>query len=131
MHRGLAMYHFKSFSRCAALILMIAACCNTASAQNNLNCYNPTMPPMDVIAACDQVINNDASDAQAHQARGAAYFKMGDYDRAIADFSRSINIDPKYIKAFYNRGLAWEKKGNLDSALTDFRYFVDVDTTGF
>ena len=66
------------------------------------------MPPMDVIAACDQNIASDSRDAQVYQARGAAWYRIGDYDRAIADFTQSINIDPKYIRAFYSRGVFTE-----------------------
>jgi tetratricopeptide (TPR) repeat protein len=111
----------------ALLISAIASVCDAAYAQKNSNCFIPTMPPLDVIAACDQNIASDPVDAQVYQARGAAWYRQGDYDHAIADFSKSISIDSKYIRAFYNRGLAWEKKGKLDEALTDFRYFADLD----
>jgi tetratricopeptide (TPR) repeat protein len=111
----------------AFLILAITCVSGVAFAQKNLNCFNPAMPPMDVIAACNQNLANDSKDAQVYQARGAAWYRTGDYDRAIADYTQSINIDPKYIRAFFNRGLAWEKKGNLDNALTDFKYFADLD----
>ena len=109
------------------LILAITSVCDDAFAQKNLNCFNPTMPPTDVIAACDQNIAFDPRDAQVYQARGAAWYRLGDYDHAISDFTQSINIDPKYIRAFFNRGLAWEKKGKLDEALIDFKYFADLD----
>jgi Caspase domain/TPR repeat len=111
------------------LILVITSVGEAGFAQQNSNCFNSAMPPMDIIAACDQNIAADSRGAQDYQARGAAWYRMGDYDRAIADFTQSINIDSKYIRAFYNRGLAWEKKGNLDNALTDFKYFVGLDPT--
>jgi tetratricopeptide (TPR) repeat protein len=82
-------------------------------AQKNFNCFSSSMPPMDVMAACDQNIASDPNDAQVYQARGIAWYRMGDYDRAIADLTQSIKFDPKYIRAFYNRGLAWEKKGRV------------------
>jgi hypothetical protein len=109
------------------LILAITSVSDAAFAQKNFNCFSPTMPPLDVIGACDQNIASDPVDAQVYQARGAAWQKLGDYDRAIADYSKSISIDPKYIRAFYNRGVAWEKRGKLDNALADFRYFADLD----
>src|SRR6266852_8741817 len=89
----------------AFLILAITSICDASFAQKNLNCFSPSMPPMDVIAACDQNIASDSRDAQVYQARGAAWYRIGDYDHAIADFSRSINIDQKYVRAFYDRGL--------------------------
>lgn len=98
-----------------------------AFAQSNSNCFNAAMPPMDIIATCNQVIAADPRHAQAHLSRGAAWYKLRDYDRAISDFSQAINIDPKYVRAFYSRGLAWEKKGKLDNALADFKYFASLD----
>jgi tetratricopeptide (TPR) repeat protein len=111
----------------AFLILAVISVYDAALAQKNLNCFNPSMPPVDVIAACDQNLASDPNDAQVYQARGAAWYRIGDYDHAVADFSQSIKIDPKYIRAFYSRGLAWEGKGNLDNALTDFKYFATLD----
>jgi predicted aspartyl protease len=52
---------------------------------------------------------------------------MGQYDRAIADYSMSLAIDQKYIRAYYYRGLAWEAEGRLQNALKDFRTIVDLD----
>jgi tetratricopeptide (TPR) repeat protein len=98
-----------------------------AFAQKNPNCFNPTLPPMDVIVACNENIASDSRDAQVYQARGLAWYRIGDYDRAIADLTQAISIDPKYIRAFYNRGLALEKKGKLDDALTDLKYFAGLD----
>jgi tetratricopeptide (TPR) repeat protein len=111
----------------ALLISAMTSAFAPAFAQKNSNCFNATMPPMDVIAACDQNIASDPRDAQVYQARGAAWYRLADYDRAIADFSQSISIDPKYIRAFYNRALAAEKKGKLDDALADLKYFSDLD----
>ena len=64
-----------------------------------------------------------------YQARGLAWYRLNNFDHAIADFSQSINIDAKYIRAFYNRGVAWERKGKLDEALADYKYFADLDPT--
>jgi tetratricopeptide (TPR) repeat protein len=109
------------------LIFAVSWVSNDAFAQANSNCFSTTMPPTDIITACDQVIQADAGHAQALQSRGAAWFKLREYDRAIGDFSQAINIDPKYIRAFYGRALAWEKKGKLDNALADLRYFANLD----
>jgi tetratricopeptide (TPR) repeat protein len=107
--------------------VLIIAVGQLAFAQSNPNCFNADMPPRDIIAACNQVIDADARHAQAHLSRGTAWYKLRDYDRAISDFSLSIGIDPKYVTAFYNRGLAFEKKGKLQDALADFIYFAQLD----
>jgi tetratricopeptide (TPR) repeat protein len=117
-----------SFSRSAVfLVLAIISSCNAAFAQKNANCFNAAMPPVDIISACDQNLASDPRDAQVYQARGVAWYRLNNYDQAIADFSQSINIDAKYIRAFYNRGLAWEKKGKLEEALKDYKYFANLD----
>ena len=109
------------------LIIAVSWISSAAFAQSNSNSFNATMPPMDIISACNQVIDADAGHAQAHLSRGAAWYKLRDYDRAISDFSQAINIDPKYVGAFYGRGLAFEKKGKLEDALADFIYFAKLD----
>src|SRR6476661_9678365 len=110
------------------LILAITFICDAAFAQNS-NCFRPTMPPMDVIAACDAIIDTEPRAAQAHQARGIAWYRMGNCDEAIDDFNQSIAFDPNYIRAFFNRALAWEQKGKLDDALADLKYFIELDSS--
>ena len=56
---------------------------------------------------------------------------MGEFDRAIGDYTNSIDIDPKYIRAYYNRALAWEAKGLYEEALDDLQLFVSLDPTSF
>lgn len=51
----------------------------------------------------------------------------GDYDRAIADYTKAIEIDPKYVWAYYNRSLAWYKKGNYDKAIADNTKVIEID----
>jgi tetratricopeptide (TPR) repeat protein len=109
------------------LILAVSWTSSVAFAQSNSNCFNATMPPMDIISACNQIIDADVRHAQAHLSRGSAWYKLRDYDRAISDFSLTIGIDPKYVRAFYGRGLAFEKKGKLQDALADFKYFSQLD----
>ena len=100
---------------------------NPAVAQDSrIVCFSNSSPDA-VIPACDDLIDIDPSHAQAYQARGTAWYKVGDYERAIADYSASLTIDPKYIRAYYNRGLAWEAEGNLQNALKDLRTFENLD----
>ena len=48
-----------------------------------------------------------------------SFYNKGDYDAAIADYSRAIEIDPNYAFAYYNRGLAYRRIGNDDAADAD------------
>jgi len=111
----------------AFLLLPTVSVGQIAFAQSNPNCFNATMPPRDIISACNQVIADDTRHAQAHLSRGWAWYELRDYDRAISDYGQAIGIDPQYVYAFYYRGLALEKKGKLQDALADLLYFAKSD----
>ena len=107
---------------------VVAMCCiNHAVAQDSRLCFIADVPPASVIPACNSIIAADPNHAQAYQSRGYALYQMGQYDRAIADYSMSLAIDQKYIRAYYYRGLAWEAEGRLQNALKDFRTIVNLD----
>jgi tetratricopeptide (TPR) repeat protein len=56
----------------------------------------------------------------AHNHRGLAYGKLGEYERAIEDFDETIRLDPQNANAYHNRGLAYEKLGQQKLADRDF-----------
>ena len=42
---------------------------------------------------------------------------MGEYDRAISDFDKTIEMNPNYAQAYLNRGITYMRKGMLENAL--------------
>jgi tetratricopeptide (TPR) repeat protein len=44
--------------------------------------------------------------ARKHFNQGVANYNSGDYEQAIADYSKAIEFDPNYALAYYNRGHA-------------------------
>ncbi|MGB6481894.1 MAG: tetratricopeptide repeat protein [Candidatus Acidiferrales bacterium] len=56
--------------------------------------------------------------------RGWAYYRTGDYDKALQDFNQAIQLKPDYAYAFNNRGLVYSKQGNYDRAIEDFNQAV-------
>ena len=52
--------------------------------------------------------------------RAQFYFRNGDYDRAIEDFSAFIHKYPDSDKGFNERGLSYAKKGEYDRAIADY-----------
>jgi hypothetical protein len=116
-----------SGSLATPILLAFVCVSQLAFAQSNPSCFSAEMPPIDVIEACSRIIHADPNHSQAYQSRGTAWYRIGEYDHAIDDFTQAIAIDPKYVRAFYNRGLAWEKKGKLDNALSDLSYFANID----
>jgi tetratricopeptide (TPR) repeat protein len=53
--------------------------------------------------------------------------QVGDYDRAIADFTRAIEIDPKRTDAHVHRGFAYDALGREEDAIADFRRALALD----
>ncbi len=111
------------------LSLLLSLDC--AAAQDKVICFNPASPPAAIVEACTALIEADPLTAQGYQARGVAWYRLGEFDHAIADYTSSIDIDPKYIRAYYNRALAWEARGDNEEALDDLRLFVSLDSTSF
>ena len=52
--------------------------------------------------------------------RALAYSQKGDYEKAIADYSKAIRLKPDDAMAYYNRGLTYDRKGDYDRAIADF-----------
>lgn len=76
------------------------------------------------IGACTAIIEADtetnANLALAYGNRGAAYFKKGQYDKAIQDCSEAIRLQPNYASALGNRGSAYYNQGEYDKAIQDY-----------
>ncbi|MCH8832028.1 MAG: tetratricopeptide repeat protein, partial [Chloroflexi bacterium] len=63
---------------------------------------------------------------QAHQS-GLAYHILGQYDKAIADFNRSIQLQPNIndtAQTYVDRGLAYIGLGQYRSAIQDFDFAI-------
>jgi tetratricopeptide (TPR) repeat protein len=87
--------------------------------------------PTPVIAACSRLLARDSIDGvlrrDAFRSRGVAYYRRGDYDRALADLAESIRLAPDvaglygdqaniyYFKHDYSRAIAgYDKALKLD-----------------
>jgi tetratricopeptide (TPR) repeat protein len=68
-----------------------------------------------------------STDASAYYRSGIEYYKKGDYDRAIADFSQAIRLDPNYAFAYYNRGVTYKTKGDADRAIEDYTQAIRIN----
>ena len=54
-----------------------------------------------------EAIRRDPQDAYAYACRGAAYGRVGEYDKEIADCNEAVRLDPRFTVAYNNRGMAF------------------------
>ena len=117
---------------CACLLLGTATASLGQSMQEHLTkCMSAD--PDTRIAACTAIIQAPVANlmaglhvgkasenlSAAYNNRGDAYYKKGDYDRAIPDFSEAIRLSPSF--GYYReRGIAYIGKGDYDQAIQDF-----------
>lgn len=67
----------------------------------------------------NHVIAEEPGAPLAYVNRGMIFYKMGQIDRAIEDFSMAIVLDPRGSEAYLNRGMLYGKTGRIDKAIED------------
>jgi len=80
--------------------------------------YNPIVQTVVDTFALTEI--EEPVTAEDYTDRGLAYYDMGDYDRAIADFTEAIALDPDYARAYHLRGFAYFDQEKYDQAIADY-----------
>jgi tetratricopeptide (TPR) repeat protein len=60
------------------------------------------------------------TDAEAYYNQGLSYGELGEYDKAIADFTEVIRIYPDYAEPYVDRGSTYLKLKEYDKAIADY-----------
>ncbi len=85
------------------------------------------------ISGCTRIIERGNATpnyiAGAYEARGLAYHKKRDYDRAIADFDKAIEINPEKVGFHISKGIAYVEKRDRERAIAAFRKALEIDPT--
>jgi len=68
----------------------------------------------------------DSESAKACNQRGVAFAGNGEYQAALAEFTRAIRRDPTYAEAFSNRALVSIEIGNLGQAASDLGTVIEI-----
>ena len=84
-----------------------------------------------IVADCGALIDNDrttrADRIKALNARGGAFARTDQADRAIADYDALLRLDPTLADIFNARGELYWKKGGRPKALADFSASLKLD----
>jgi tetratricopeptide (TPR) repeat protein len=70
---------------------------------------------------------SEKTSAEFYLKTGNAYAKKGQYDQAIADFTKALEINPWYADAYSNRGVAYLHKGQYDRAIADYTKALEIN----
>ena len=84
-----------------------------------------------IIAVCGALIDNAktlrADRIKALVARGGAYERKDQVDRAIADDDAALQLDSTLADVFNARGELWRRKGDRPHALADFAAAIKLN----
>ncbi len=84
-----------------------------------------------ILAGCATTEQIEETDPIALLNQGIAFFKEGQYDRAIAYFNKAIELNPRNAEAYNNRGLAYYEKGQYDKAFSDYTKTIEINPRFF
>jgi len=100
------------------LIVVSAPCAALAQIDQDWKSCKAEDPDDATVSACTHLIEtnelgpNDRAVAYCH--RGAAYWRKGDSDKALADESKAIEINPEFADAYMTRGAFFVDTGDYD-----------------
>jgi len=71
------------------------------------------------IADFNEAIHHNPDDAEAYLGRGYAHDQLGQYQKAIREYSKVIALKPDYASAFNNRGADYFAQGSIPDGCRD------------
>ena len=91
--------------------------------------WKNTWSATEELAACNLLLAEHSDDDRSGviAARGSAYYRLGDYRRAGADYAAAIDLDPQDGSSHYNLGLVHERLGNREHAVADYGAAIRID----
>lgn len=88
-------------------------------------------PPARVIQACTESLDHKIFEGNERfflfADRAAAYFALGDKQRALDDYNEAVKLASRNAELYYNRGVFYAAQSDADAALRDFDTAIDID----
>jgi tetratricopeptide (TPR) repeat protein len=69
----------------------------------------------------------DTEVLQNYLNRGMAFKQQGNFDRAVAAFTKALTLDPKLLAGYIKRGNVYLEIGDFDRAIADYTAVVRLD----
>jgi tetratricopeptide (TPR) repeat protein len=87
---------------------------------------NGNAKPKQGLEYTEELVAKFPGDERAHFLLGTAYFARQEYDRAIAEYQRSIAINPTFSGAYNLMGYAYRSVEKYDDAEQAFKKYIDL-----
>ena len=65
--------------------------------------------------------------AKTYYNRGLAHAKNGEFELAIADYTKAIQLKPDYAGAYHNRGMAYLVQKKFDKAIENYNVAIELN----
>ena len=87
-----------------------------------------------VLKGCTVIIDDSHTSKSNLEAalvsRGLAFNQKKDWDKALADLSKTVELDPKDANAFIDRGVVYEHRGDGELAIKDYTKAIALNPKG-
>jgi len=83
--------------------------------------------PAHRILELNKSIETNPGQANLYKERAAEYYRLWNYEQAIADYDSALRIQPDDAGAFHLRGVAYEQLGQHERAREDYGHAVAID----
>jgi tetratricopeptide (TPR) repeat protein len=110
----------------AVLMAMLSSKSNGLAKMATLYLHNGNFTT-EAIEYLNQAIALSPRSADLYNLRGIAYSKLGDGDRADADFRRVTEFSPRAAEAHMNRGVDFLRQEDFDRAIEALKYATTVN----
>lgn len=76
---------------------------------------------------CNGAVRANGFDPAAHNVRGLVYYRLGQYQKALADYEMSLRRRPNHAGSLYMRGLTYLKLHDMARGQTDINAAIRLD----
>ena len=83
--------------------------------------------PAHRILGLNKSLETNPSQANLFKERAAEYYRLWNYEQAIADYSASLALQPEDASALHYRGIAYEQIGQSERALEDYQQAIAIN----
>lgn len=91
--------------------------------QNSRDRFSKAIEDFDM--ALEKGLNTDLFGIYVN--RGFSFLGLGEFDNAIADFSKAIDIDPENASGYHSRARAYYHLDNFEEAINDLKKSVELN----